>query len=1186
MFRKGPHLSIAHERLIPRVLGLAPRDLAGWPQDVLELTRDLAAEMFLVRYNPFIDPAMVKKSVRAAFEEARPTLSERYAQLLGERMEAYWRAFDADQAFKAEVVTRLRAVLPPQAVMEQPNSLIETSTDATDLRMELPMLVLSPETTAQVQGIVRLAGEMGFSIVPRGGGTGLTGGAIPGNTRTVMLSLSKMKRIIDIDTGERTLCVEAGVLTLNAIKAADELGLLFTVDPASKAGSSIGGNISENSGGPFAFEYGTTLDNILSYRMVLPDGAVVDVVRSDHPRRKILPGDTAVFEVRGEDGQLKEIISLRGDEIRGPNLGKDVTNKFLGGLPGVQKEGVDGIITEAAFICYPKPALSRTLCLEFYGRSMHNAMRLITQVVSLRDRIREQGDLVKISALEEFGPKYVQAINYVKKSATYEGEPISVLLLQLDSDDASALDQAVGVIVDLAQAYDNVDVFAAEGEREAEHFWEDRHKLSAIAKRTSGFKVNEDIVIPLSVIPEFSDFLENLNLHYLAKAYRKALKEVTDLPRIPASDQFIDGEFEFAKSILRGAVSTKELNDQELEVQIAYFFRDLGNRYPDCASELTRIHDRMEATRIVVANHMHAGDGNCHVNFPVNSADQEMLAQAYEAAGKVFDKVLSLGGAVTGEHGIGITKIGYLSADKIEALRAYKARVDPKDLINPGKLTRRELSVEPYTFSFNRLIQDLDKTALPDKERLMQLLQNIQTCTRCGKCKQVCPMYHPQAGLLFHPRNKNISLGAIIEAVYYSMMTTGQPDGKLLGKLRELIEHCTACGKCFGVCPVKIDSSDVALNLRAFLEQKKSGGHPIKSTVLRWLAKDPQHRVPAAAKLLSAGQRLQEKAYGFVPSAWRRRFENPMFSGVSPRLDAFGYADVLKLGKTYLLAPEAVEHGRDIPETVLYFPGCGAGLFSSDIALAGLFLLLAAEVSVIVPDRHLCCGYPLLAQGLEEAFLANYGRNIAALRSVVDRARRKGFKVSKVLTSCGTCREALHRSEIAQALGEGAVQKDVSQFLFERVKPRTSPVDGQLLYHASCHAEWAGVASAKAAGAYRKALADFTGLGVNVSPGCCGESGLGALTSPNIYNRLRAKKKAQLGTDLSGMPANTPIVVGCPSCKVGIKRTMLELNDSRPVLHSVELLAASVGGKDWRKRLLAAVAAAPDADGLRFIPEL
>jgi len=1186
MPRKGPHISIPEERLVPRVLGLSQEQFAQWPESVRGLAVDLAAELFLVRYNPFIDPSLVRQSVNERLTRSLPTLSGDYPHVLRAAVENFWQDFDADQSFKAEIVARLESLLPPTSLVHEPGSLIETSTDATDLRMELPLLMVSPQTTAEVQAIVRLAGEMGFALIPRGGGTGLTGGAVPARRRTVILSLSRMKAIYPVDTENKVLCCQAGVLTLNAINAADKAGLLFTVDPASKAGSSIGGNISENSGGPFAFEYGTTLDNILSFKQVMPDGSLIEVRRKDHPRHKIMPGEMAVFEILDEAGRHVRQVPLPGDEIRGPGLGKDVSNKFLGGLPGVQKEGVDGVIVEGCFTLYDKLSLSRTLCLEFYGRSMHNAMLVIKDVVGYRDLIRQEGDLVKISSLEEFNIKYVQAIGYQKKSTQYEGDPISVLLLQLDSDDKEALENAVEAIVDLAQPYEGVDIFAARDDKEAEHFWEDRHKLSAIAKRTSGFKVNEDIVIPLDAVPAFSDFLEDLNLYYMAFAYRLALQEAGKLPGLDLKDKSLDQEMVTSMKILRGQITAKDMTEQELEIRAALFFQDLENRYPRLKEQLAQIFHELRATRIVIASHMHAGDGNCHVNIPVNSNDPEMLALAHEAADKVFEKVLAMGGGVSGEHGIGITKIPYLQEEKMEALRRYKAQVDPKGIINPDKLVTRSMPVEPYTFSFNRLIQDLSNTALPDKERLIKLLSDIQVCTRCGKCKQVCPMYYPEMGLLYHPRNKNMSIGAMVEALYYSQLHTGRPDERVMKRLRKLTEHCTACGRC-AACPVKINSADVTLFMRAFLEEKKSGGHPIKTHVLDFLAKDPEVRAPMAAKVAATGQNLQNRMVGLIPARWRQRLQNPLFSGKGPETGFHNLAETLHLKKGSIFAPESVEDSRDTPEAVFYFPGCGASLFSRAIGMASIYLLVKSGMSVILPARHLCCGYPLLAQGMEEAYLVNQDRNLPAIRSVLREAEELGFSAHTVLTSCGTCRESLQKYGVEMIFGLNVRHLDVVQYLLGRLNLKNKASE-PLLYHAACHAEWSGIPVVKAAEAYRKGLAELTGADVGLSPGCCGESGLGALTSPRIYNKLRGRKQQQLTEDLEGCQ-DCPVVVGCPSCKLGISRCLLGMPGQaarREVLHSVEYLARLAGGPDWREQLQKGLAEIPEQRGVRIVRNL
>jgi Fe-S oxidoreductase len=158
---------------------------------------------------------------------------------------------------------------------------------------------------------------------------------------------------------------------------------------------------------------------------------------------------------------------------------------------------------------------------------------------------------------------------------------------------------------------------------------------------------------------------------------------------------------------------------------------------------------------------------------------------------------------------------------------------------------------------------------------------------------------------------------------------------------------------------------------------------------------------------------------------------------------------------------------------------------------------------------------------------------------------------------------------------------DVEQYLVQQL-PAAAKGGGKLLFHASCHALWSGVPAAKSADAYAKALETITGSSVAVSPGCCGESGMGAMTSPEIYNRLRSRKRAQLERDLAGYEPGLPIVAGCPSCKIGLARTMLKLDPSRPVLHTLEYLALQMGGEHWIKDLMAGITG-PGKDELRRI---
>lgn len=1164
MPHKGPHISISPDYVVNRILRINIDDFAEWPESVRSLAIAIAEELFLVAYNPFIDAETVRGSVRASFEKESVSLAHYYATAIGEGITMFWSAHEAGMEFREKLIDALGDILPAECILTNPGALVESATDATDLRMELPLLVVEPDTTEQVAELVKLANDMKFALIPRGGGSGMTGGAVPARKRTLIVSLTRLTRVGPIDMKDMTVTCQAGVITQTVINAVDAAGALFSVDPASKQASTIGGNVSENAGGPMAFEYGTTLDNLLWWRMVTPTGEIITIERENHPRHKILPTETAIFVVKDVSGGVRNVVHLRGDEIRLPGLGKDVTNKALGGLPGMQKEGVDGIITEACFIVHPKPRHKRIMVLEFFGRSMHPAAVVVRELVALRNRIREEGDYAHLSAMEEFNAKYVQAIEYKRKSEKYEGSPISVIILQVDGDDPYLLDTCVGDIVSVVEQQENVDIIVAADDKEGERFWEDRHKLSAIAKRTSGFKLNEDVVIPMERIPDFALFLEQINLECTAAAYRHALQEVGRLPGYPMEDKDFNREFSQASKAASGDVSAADVSDMEMAERAEAFLAFLKEKYPHLTKKITKIHEYMDASRIVVASHMHAGDGNCHVNIPVNSNDAQMLEEAEEVAARVMAECQEMGGEVSGEHGIGITKIAFFSKDKMDALRAFKERVDPRDVMNPAKLVYRDLPVRPFTFSFNRLIRDIRESGLPDKDKLIYLLTSIQVCTRCGKCKQVCSMCYPERSMQYHPRNKNMVLGMLLEAVYYSQVNKGRIDERLLKWMRDLVEHCTACGRCMANCPVKIPSGEVALTLRALLEHEGAGGHPIKARALEWLGRDIAHRAPKAAKMASLGQKMQNKFLGFVPEVWKRRLQSPLFSGRGPKMGYTNLYESLKLHRGAVFAPAEPTPGMPL---VLYFPGCGGALFYDRIGVSSIMLLLKAGFAVAVPPRHMCCGFPLLAAGMDTAFEDNMAQNRQYLASMLRNLTKQGFDCKYLVTACGSCRDGLERMNL-QAQFPDLIMRDVAQLTLPLLSSDSLsaplPEGSRLLYHGACHCEWADVHKIKGQKQVARALGDFTGADVTLSPGCCGESGMGAMTSPQIYNLLRSRKQKRLGEAL-GDDYTGPVVVGCPSCKIGIARCLINIHDKHSVLHVAEWLAGLIDGEDRRQ---------------------
>ena len=184
---------------------------------------------------------------------------------------------------------------------------------------------------------------------------------------------------------------------------------------------------------------------------------------------------------------------------------------------------------------------------------------------------------------------------------------------------------------------------------------------------------------------------------------------------------------------------------------------------------------------------------------------------------------------------------------------------------------------------------------------------------------------------------------------------------------------------------------------------------------------------------------------------------------------------------------------------------------------------------------------------------------------------RKGFAVNHLVTACGTCRDSLERLDLPKQFPE-LVQTDVTQLVLPRLAAKGAQntivvkPEGDILCHGACHCEWAGVHRVKGQQQMAAALGEFAGCHITLQTGCCGESGTGAVTSPAIFNVLRARKQGALQNVFDAGYGNKPILVGCPSCKIGIGRCCINLKHGKqPVLHTTEWLAGLLDGEDRRQ---------------------
>ena len=587
-------------------------------------------------------------------------------------------------------------------------------TDATDWRVEYPFVVLNPDTEIEIAALVKVSFELGLTVIPRGGGTGYTGGAIPLTPLSVVINTEKldqhsgvqMRTLPGVARQVATIECGAGVVTRRAMEAATDAGLEFACDPTSADACCIGGNVAMNAGGKKAVLWGTALDNLASWRMVTPDAQWLEVERLDHNLGKIHDIEMAHFKLTRYDIDMKtqlgepEILSIPGPSFRKVGLGKDVTDKFLSGLPGIQKEGCDGLITSATFILHRMPKHVRTIALEFFG-NVSNAVPAIVEIKDYLDATAKKDPAVIMAGLEHMDERYIKAVGYATKAARQQ-RPKMVLLCDIASDDENAVGEAASAVVRMCNAR-NGEGFVAVSSEARKKFWLDRSRTAAIAKHTNAFKINEDVVIPLPKLGEYSDGIERINIELSIHNKLKLVDALEvfiqgDLPLQADEDGNADPEGVKSKQVIAlqllrdmrakwrlilntldepvsvlgpigepfsqypnvfRAMQSYDLRiswKREIKRPLADIFA--GREFQKILSELDAIHKKVLKSRVFIALHMHAGDGNVHTNIPVNSDDYDMMKQAHIAVDRVMVLAKSLNGVISGEHGIGYHQNG------------------------------------------------------------------------------------------------------------------------------------------------------------------------------------------------------------------------------------------------------------------------------------------------------------------------------------------------------------------------------------------------------------------------------------------------------------------------------------------------------------------------------------------------
>ena len=1232
------YTSFSDREIVIRLLGAARWDLLNELRAQRRTGRsakmlyEVLGDMWVVRRNPYIEDDLLGNRRRRAaliegmrarlngIEARRDADDQRVAALLAaarEAVDTFEAEFGETLALRRRTLARLSRATRRDNVQFDGLARVSHVTDATDWRVEYPFVIINPDNEDEVAVVVAACIELGLTIIPRGGGTGYTGGAIPLTRHSAVINTEKLDALAAIETVALpgldkpvpVLRCGAGVVTRRAMAAADAAGLVFACDPTSADASCIGGNVAMNAGGKKAVLWGTALDNLASWKMVTPDAQWMLIERLDHNLGKIHDAAIARFRITryARDGKTPagtaEILEIPGATFRKRGLGKDVTDKVLGGLPGIQKEGCDAIITQATFVLHRMPPAIRTVCLEFFSA----VREAVPSIVEIKRYLDANPDAI-LAGLEHLDARYLKAVGYATK-ARRAGRPQMVLVGDIVGENEDAVAAAASQVVRLANARGGEGFIAVSAEAR-KTFWLDRARTAAIARHTNAFKINEDVVIPLERLGDYSDGIERINIELSIRNKLRILEAVAATlageipltpqdPPAPAAEVIGDrveraqaliaeararwqwlldhidtplsdlheeqsGSWGFYSSLITHHSSLPStlfhaLQDRtirvswkhEVRAQLADIFS--GRSFGKVVEAIDAAHRRALRGRVFVALHMHAGDGNVHTNIPVNSDDYAMLQEAAAAVARIMRLAESLDGVISGEHGIGITKLEFLPAERIEAFRSYKNKVDPHGRFNQGKLLPGADLHNAYTPSFSLLGAE---SLILEHSDVGAIADSVKDCLRCGKCKPVCATHVPRANLLYSPRNKILATSLLIEAFLYEEQTRRGISLEHFDEFGDVADHCTVCHKCANPCPVDIDFGDVSIAMRNFLRQhgKRRFNTGARASMLFLNATDPRTINVMRKLMIDWGYRAQRAAHGAAKAlglAGRQTRRPPATTGKPPvRAQVIHFINKPMPGKLPKQASRAlldIEDARIVPvirdaarvtedsDAVFYFPGCGSERLFSHVGLATQAMLFELGVQTVLPPGYLCCGYPQTAAGEAAKGQAITTANRVLFHRVAHTLNYLDIKT--VIVSCGTCMDQLQKYEF-ERIFPGCRLLDIHEYLLERGVKLGGP-DGKLrgtryMYHDPCH-------SPMKTHAPLQVVSTLMAEPVALNERCCGEAGTLAVTRPDIATQVRFRKEEEMRRGAAqlrdgGTDGKVKILTSCPSCLQGLAR--------------------------------------------------
>ncbi|MEA3362104.1 MAG: FAD-linked oxidase C-terminal domain-containing protein [Thermodesulfobacteriota bacterium] len=361
--------------------------------------------------------------------------------------------------FDKSIITKLQQISGKDQVLTAKADLICYSYDATQ-KQYLPDVIVHPGNVEEVSQIMKLANEKKIPVFPRGAGTGFTGGSVP-TAGGIVLGLTRLDKILDIDEENLVATIEPGVVTADFQKTVEKVGLFYPPDPASLKVSTMGGNVAECAGGPRCVKYGVTKDYIIGLEIVTPTG---DIIRTGGPTMKGV-------------------------------VGYDLTKLICG------SEGTLAVITKIIVKLLPKPEAKKTMLVLF--ASIDGAAQAVSDIV--------RGKIIP-TTLEFLDARTLDCIRQATDLDVPDAAQ-AVLLIEVDGD-REFLDKQVAKISEIVQPLGVVEIRVAETPAESEALWQMRRSISASLRQVNPDKYNEDICVPRSKVPEMIRKIERIADNY------------------------------------------------------------------------------------------------------------------------------------------------------------------------------------------------------------------------------------------------------------------------------------------------------------------------------------------------------------------------------------------------------------------------------------------------------------------------------------------------------------------------------------------------------------------------------------------------------------------------------------------------------------------------------------------------